>query len=300
MSQESQKIAALAGVHPNAVHNTLRRFTSAVPGLKGLHLSRAPVQHSIPTRWISRLEDVLAYQSENGQLPHSRLPSAPDALLGRWLETQPRGLVAGTLNAQQIAMLDHLRTWRIGFRKAAEEERWKLRVEQLAQFYSTTGRLPSYRAADDHERMVGVWLHHRRVQTSRGMLGSRQPAAGSWKPCMPQRPAGGDATPESGSNQHPGSTVRNAYQKPGRRAGISPQMEGTQRRCGPEAYYLPSNSINAGQRRRTLQGTLAASGSGVNESSKRSGGQPRRCRRPLLRAAFRPSSLLSLDGVLTL
>jgi len=169
-----QKIAALAGVHPNAVHNTLRRFTSAVPGLKGLHLSRAPVQHSIPTRWISRLEDVLAYQSENGQLPHSRLPSAPDALLGRWLETQRRGLVAGTLNAQQIAMLDHLRTWRIGFRKAAEEERWKLRVEQLAQFYSTTGRLPSYRAADDHERMVGVWLHHRRDQTNRGMLGSRQ------------------------------------------------------------------------------------------------------------------------------
>lgn len=168
-------IADTCRVHPNAVHNRLRRFTNAAPELKDLHRRQAPAEAQSARRplkdsWIRRLEEVVIYRSETGYLPHPGLPDASHARLGRWLSAQRRQFRAGTLDPAKVAMLDHLRTWRRGFRETLEHSRWRLRLEQLEQFYKDAGRLPSYRADDTHERMLGIWLHGRRIQANHGAL----------------------------------------------------------------------------------------------------------------------------------
>ncbi|MBT2536277.1 helicase associated domain-containing protein [Arthrobacter sp. ISL-69] len=175
-----RRIAALCRVHPNAVHNRLRRFVTAVPGLTDVHQSRAPAgdaDGSVPEAWVLRLEEVIAHRTGHGELPHAGLPEPEYARLGRWLDAQRRKARAGTLSQEKLALLNHVKGWQAGLRKRTEQERWALRTVQLTEFHEVTGRLPDYRSTDPEERAVGVWLHGRRIQAHHGTLDADQAAA---------------------------------------------------------------------------------------------------------------------------
>lgn len=175
-----RRIAAICKVHPNAVHNRLRRFVTAVPELMDVHQSRNPEGQAIravPETWVRRLEEVIAYRAAHGELPHARQPEPEHARLGRWLDAQRRKARDGSLSHEKLAMLKHVKGWRTGYRKRTEQERWALRTLQLREFHETAGRLPDYRSADPVERAVGVWLHGRRIQANHGTLDADQAAA---------------------------------------------------------------------------------------------------------------------------
>lgn len=176
----SRRIAALCGVHPNAVHNRLRGYIAVVPGLQQVHQDHrpgTPDASPAPHTWVLRLEEVVRYRSEYGQLPHAGLAVVEHARLGRWLDAQRRKHREGTLAPGKVALLEHVKGWRVGHRKQTEQKRWDLRLQQLLEFFQSTGRLPTYRSGDPYERTLGTWLHGRRIQANGGTLDAVENAA---------------------------------------------------------------------------------------------------------------------------
>ena len=168
----ARKIADLAQVHPNAVHQSIKRYLKAVPELRALHESRRPQQTQTPSKeWISPLEKVLVFLSETGTLPHHGQGSEDERRLGRWLRRQRSFLAKGKLIPEQIRLLDHLRAWREPPYLRERRLHHARMLQAVSDFHSTTGRWPRFKSTDSHERTIGIWLHGRRQDANEGILG---------------------------------------------------------------------------------------------------------------------------------
>lgn len=178
--QSALDIASVAGVHPNAVHNRLRKFIRANPDVAATHAkSRSSSKGdsgSTPGRsfWLRRLDDVLAYKRQYGVLPHPRLQRREHARLGRWLEYQRRQGRRDRLHLYQVRLLDRLGDWRQTYRQTRDRTLFADRVVQLEDFVASRQKFPSYRAQDHLERKLGVWIHGRRIAARKGKLEAEQ------------------------------------------------------------------------------------------------------------------------------
>lgn len=174
--KSAREIASEIGVHPNAVHNRLRKLVRQDQGLAVTHsANRAQLaEHCvIPGRtfWLRRLEEVHVYLLEKGSLPHPHLEDPDHARMGRWLDEQRRRWQRGGLCGYRVNMLDRIGEWRRTYRQVKDSALFRTRLSQLENFVSRHRRFPSYRPGREQgERELGIWLHGRRIAANKGTL----------------------------------------------------------------------------------------------------------------------------------
>ncbi|MBG0738895.1 helicase associated domain-containing protein [Paeniglutamicibacter antarcticus] len=143
-------------------------------------LSRNHEEHSVEPAaraWHRVSTDLMTFTADTGRWPN---PAGEDgeAFLARWLAEQRRRHRRGELSADRIEKLDDAGPWRYSSRALADEKRWWTRLEEVTDYLREPGSWPQWKtAADEHERVLGVWLHEQRQKSARNILPSAKARA---------------------------------------------------------------------------------------------------------------------------
>ena len=111
-------------------------------------------------RWLSQLEEVLAYYRQHGRFPHAKHPQG-----GLWLENQrqiARGNRNYPLDPRRRAVLDQLLPgWLKAPTPPKDDATWAAQLDRVVAHYEQSGRFPAYGT------QLGRWFHTQR-QLARG------------------------------------------------------------------------------------------------------------------------------------
>lgn len=159
------KIASLCGAVKGTVDRHIRLRKQADSSLQEDHENNRPAPKPRPS-WYVTLEAVAFFHAQHGVYP---TPSADPEVdrLARWLTAQRAALRAQALTQAKHEALRVLPQWSEPQRPRLDAERWDRRLMELQMFKETHGRWPQWkRPGDEHERLLGVWLHARRQEAS--------------------------------------------------------------------------------------------------------------------------------------
>jgi Helicase associated domain len=167
------KIAELCNVPVKRVNWTLGRRALFDPSVKTEHERNAParaVDRKPGPPWTATLKEFERFTAEHGRPPGSKHDPAERALY-RWLTRQRTSLAGGRLTAEQQKALDAAGPWRITLREHESSIRWARQLQELAVFFGSKQRWPSFKNRhDEEERRLGVWLHTQRQAALTGMM----------------------------------------------------------------------------------------------------------------------------------
>lgn len=165
-----RQIADLCGAVGATVASHLRVSKKLDPGIYHDHVLNRPGQK--PGRiWLQRFSELKSFQQKYRKFPSKKSDDPEVVRLARWLTDQRAKLKAGTLSPAKRERLTEIAGWATSQRPSVDEERWQLRLQELQVFFHREGRWPRHRnSQSEHERMLGVWLHSRRQEASRGRL----------------------------------------------------------------------------------------------------------------------------------
>ncbi len=134
---------------------------------------------AIPSGWETRAQTIREYRERTGCWPDQHSQDAEARAMARWLAERLAAWRHLELPPGHEAWLDEqIPGWKQPSRAVRDAQRWVERLDQLVTFTSQTGSWPRYPgAADDHERVLGVWRHVQRQKLSQGTLPPEQLAA---------------------------------------------------------------------------------------------------------------------------
>lgn len=125
----------------------------------------------VRVRGIERMNELIAMVQSTGRYPSSKAPEASARSLAAWLRHRRLEAKAGTLARAFRDGLDVLPDWQGYPRAAADEARWRERLNALAAYREAGHDWPRHKATDTaEEHGLGVWLHTQRYKLSRGDL----------------------------------------------------------------------------------------------------------------------------------
>lgn len=138
------------------------------------HLASRPpepqVDAGLTREWLNRRDALAAFIEKNGRTPSGSASETTERHLAKWVSAQRSADRKGKLLPARRMSLDSIGKWYLPSRAFATDH-WRRRLEQLATFQTEQGRLPSYKnSVDPAERLLGVWLHVQRQQSSRDLL----------------------------------------------------------------------------------------------------------------------------------
>jgi hypothetical protein len=168
-----QRIAALVRVPPAAVGYHLVIARRQDPGLEPEHQAAAgavPVPRPSPTD-LARMEEVIAWVSEEGRLPDGRSGDRGERSMARWLSARRREAAEGTVAPAYRDGLAQVTGWVENRRRVEDEARWHERLAELVDFRREGNDWPRHHDYDsEREHTLGVWIHAQRYKSRRGEL----------------------------------------------------------------------------------------------------------------------------------
>ena len=157
-----ERIAELCKVSRAAVFAHIQQQTAIDPGLRVRHRTRA--EDPGARRWNATFQALRSFVGRTGRWPVSGTDGT-EGELTLWIAEQRRRHRRGLLSEDRITRLDAAGPWRLSSRALADEDRWWTRLQEAATYRSETGRWPRWRnPANEHERVLGVWIHDQRQQ----------------------------------------------------------------------------------------------------------------------------------------
>ncbi|MBG0741718.1 helicase associated domain-containing protein [Paeniglutamicibacter antarcticus] len=177
-------IVALTGVPRSTVFRRIQVATDRDPTLLSDHTANRkppPVTEAkaVPAVWATRVQEILDYRARTGCWPHQYSEDTKTRAMAKWLAVRLAAWRRLELPAGHEAWLDEqLPGWKQPSRAVRDAQRWVERLNQLVAFTMQTGSWPRYLgAADEYERVLGVWRHVQRQKLSQGILAPDQLAA---------------------------------------------------------------------------------------------------------------------------
>ncbi|MCU1532996.1 MAG: helicase-associated protein [Arthrobacter sp.] len=163
-----QRIAALVAVPPAVVGYHLAIARRQDPGLEAGHQAgAAPIPCPSP-RDLARMEEVIAWISAAGRLPHGRSGRTADGAVAVRASARSR---RGTLDPAYSEGLARVPGWAENRREAADEARWHDRLAELAVFREEGNDWPRHHDYDsEREHTLRVWIHAQRYKRRRDEL----------------------------------------------------------------------------------------------------------------------------------
>lgn len=165
------KIAAGAGVAETTVRYHLAIAAKLDPRIRAEHQAALPVSPQRLTAAGRRnLEDIIAFYKAEGRLPTRR--SAREKALGVWLHRRRKEAAQGILSPPYAEALDVISGWRRPSTKQADyDARWTQRLAEVAEYRAAGNDWPRHNKTNHQpERVLGVWLHVRRINDRAGKL----------------------------------------------------------------------------------------------------------------------------------
>ncbi|MBG0741072.1 helicase associated domain-containing protein [Paeniglutamicibacter antarcticus] len=177
-------IVELSGVPRSTVFRRIQVATDRDPILLSDHTANqkptpGPETKTVPANWTGRAQQIREYRARTGCWPHQHSEIAETRTMARWLAVRLAAWRHLELPSGYEAWLDEqLPGWKQPSRAVRDAQRWAERLNQLVAFTTQTGSWPRYPgAADDHERVLGVWRHVQRQKLSQETLPPEQIAA---------------------------------------------------------------------------------------------------------------------------
>ncbi len=177
-------IVGLTGVPRSTVFRRIQVATDRDPTLHSDHIAnRKPATASkakaVPASWATRTQQIREHQARIGCWPDQHSAEAETRAMARWLAVRLASWRRLELPAGHEVWLDEqIPGWKQPSRTVRDSERWAERLNELVTFKVRTGLWPRYpAAADDNERVLGVWRHVQRQKLSQGTLPPDQLAA---------------------------------------------------------------------------------------------------------------------------
>jgi Helicase associated domain len=167
----ASKIAAGNSVAETTVRYHLAIAARLDPRIRAEHQAALPVSPQRLTAAGRRnLEDIIAFYKSQGRLPTRR--SAREKTLSAWLHHRRQEAAQGTLSPVYVEALDVIPGWsRPSNKQAADEERWKQRLDEVFAYRAAGNDWPRHNKTHDQtERVLGVWLHTQRIDYRAGKL----------------------------------------------------------------------------------------------------------------------------------
>jgi ribosomal protein S18 len=118
-------------------------------------------------RWYRRAAELKRAVEMFGRMPREGDPVQPG--LVSWVKNQRR---FPNLSAKQVELLEAIPGWSWD----PHADCFDKRVEALADFIASTGRIPRRRSGDANERSLGEWLGRQRRSEGAGRLDSERAA----------------------------------------------------------------------------------------------------------------------------
>ncbi|MCY0905796.1 helicase associated domain-containing protein [Arthrobacter sp. H14-L1] len=177
-------IVELTGVPRSTVFRRIQVATDRDPTLHSDHTANrkptpGPETKTVPASWAARTQEIHEYRARTGCWPHQHSGDAETRAMAGWLAVRLAAWRRLELPSGHEAWLDQqIPGWKQPSRAVRDAQRWLERLDQLVTFTNQTGSWPRYpAAADDHERVLGVWRHVQRQKLSQGTLAPDQLAA---------------------------------------------------------------------------------------------------------------------------
>lgn len=169
----ASKIATITRAAETTVRYHLQLAVQADPRLRDEHQAAlaAPAPR-ITQAGLRNLADILTFHQTEGRLPTTGGKTPKERALGAWLLHRRQESAAGTLSPTYRDGLAAITGWDSpSTRKADDEARWQQRLKDLQALRAAGGDWPRHAKTDDqHERMLGVWLHGQRIDYRAGSL----------------------------------------------------------------------------------------------------------------------------------
>lgn len=129
----TSKIAAIEDVGETTVRYHLQIAARAEPGIRDEHKAALSLPAPrMPEVGLRSLADVIAFHESEGRLPVTHGESAKERALGAWLVRRRRDAAQGSLSPIYREALAVIPGWdKPSTRKADDEARWQLRLEEL-------------------------------------------------------------------------------------------------------------------------------------------------------------------------
>lgn len=166
------KISAVTGAAQSVIRHHLAIAAKHDPGLRAAHHAAAiPGPNRVTEAGQRNLQGVLDFYEAEGRLPVASR-SRKESNLAAWLIRRRKDAAQGTLAPAYAQALDTIPGWRNHTAKrAADVERWKHRLAEVAAWRAAGNDWPRHQKTDDHEeRVLGVWLHTQRIDYRAGKL----------------------------------------------------------------------------------------------------------------------------------
>lgn len=118
------------------------------------------------------MDEVIAWVTVEGRLPHDRAENRSERSMARWLSGRRREAAEGKLDPAYSEGLSQVPGWAENHRAVADEARWHQRLAQLVDFRQEGNDWPRHHGYDsEHEHTLGVWIHTQRYKRRRRELG---------------------------------------------------------------------------------------------------------------------------------
>lgn len=163
MSDTLTRLVPLSGRPRGGREFYLRTALAMEPGLIG----------DPDISWFRLAEQASLYLEETGSIP-SRVGAVRSGDIGRWLNSQREHHNNGKLDQRKRKILDNMVPGWDKVRSSSRVVNSIRRIEQVASFKDSSGRLPSLRSKDSHERDCAEALRHLRSGYASGGISAAE------------------------------------------------------------------------------------------------------------------------------